>query len=302
MSTPCKVLAICVNWNGGEVLAETVSSLLDSQYQPLETVVVDNASSDESIRNLPDSVEKAILPSNLGYGGALNAIIRKRLEKAPADYFLLLNNDVQLRADTILNLVDFARDKGAAVFGPRIVRLDDTGRLEAAWGSVTWSHVLADFRGENARKDLPRWNETRLVELLLGSALLVQHEVFRSIGLFDERFFMYHEEVDFLYRARMHGIPTYFCPTAEVVHHGGYATRGSPLKKTFWVRRNTVYFLRKHNASIWQWGYFWITLLGSLIYNLATLQWARLATIWRGVREGLSGELPSTPSGKVVNR
>jgi len=299
VATPYAV--IVVTHDHAETLPACLDAVMALDPAPDDVVVVDNASCDGSIKNLPDSVKTTILPSNRGYGGALNTIIRARLEKNPPDYFLLLNNDVQLRTDTISNLVDFARDKGAAVFGPRIVRLDDTGRLEAAWGSVTWSHVLADFKGENARKDLRRWNETRSVELLLGSALLVQHEVFRSVGFFDERFFMYHEEVDFLYRARMKGIPAYFCPTAEVVHLGGYATRRSPLKKTFWVRRNTVYFLRKHDASSWQWGYFWITLLGSSFYNLATLQWARLATIWKGVREGLSRKVPSSHSEKIVS-
>ena len=249
MPSPDPVLAICINWNGERVLHKTVDSLLHCDYAALKVLVVDNASDDKSACSLPSTVEVMKLEANLGYGGAINAALRSHLDADSAPYFLLLNNDVLLAKDTLSRLIGFASDKGPGIFGPRIVQFEDSSRLEAAWGKVTWSHVLASYYGKNRRKIGARWNRMRQVELLLGSTLLVHRRIFEKVGLFDEAYFMYHEEVDFLFRARRSGFPIYYCPFTEVIHYGGHSTRRQPLKKTYWIRRNAVYFLRKHRAS-----------------------------------------------------
>ena len=288
MPTDESVLAICVNWNGGEILRQTVDSLLHSNYPGLEVLVVDNASTDDSLSLLPEAAGIVKLDTNLGYGGAINAVLRRYLRSDSPTYFLLLNNDVIVAEDTLSSLIEFARDKGSGVFGPRIVQFEDTSRLEAAWGKVSWSHVLARYEGKNASKTHGQWLQTRKVELLLGSALLVHRQILEDVGLFDEDFFMYHEEVDYLFRARRLGFPVYFCPFAEVIHRGAHSTRDQPLKKVFWIRRNAIYFLRKHHATVSQWVYFWTSLALSFLYNGLTLKWSRAATIWRAVREGLT--------------
>jgi GT2 family glycosyltransferase len=183
--------------------------------------------------------------------------------------------------------MEFAASKNTGVFGPRIVQFNNPAKLEAAWGKVSWSHVLAKYYGKNDLKTDARWEETRNVELLLGSVLLVHHEVFEEVGLFDERFFLYHEEVDFLYRTYRSGFPVFYCPFAEAIHHGAHSTRRQPLKKIFWVRKNAVYFLRKHNADSRKWIFFWSTLAMSLLYNTMRLRWSRVSTIWKAVKEGL---------------
>jgi GT2 family glycosyltransferase len=288
MSNPDKVLAICVNWNGRGVLRETVNSLLGSNYAGLDVLVVDNASTDDSITSLPGKVGVVRLETNLGYGGAINAVVRPLLETESASHFLLLNNDVILAEGAVSALIEYAKDKEPGVFGPRIVRFDAPGRLEAAWGKVSWSHVLARYYGKNANKNRSQWERFRQVELLLGSVLLVHRQIFEKVGLFDENFFMYHEEVDFLFRTRRSGFPVYYCPKAEVIHHGAHSTRQQPLKKVYWIRRNAIHFLRKHQANGLQWTYFWTTLVLSLLFNALALRWSRLATIFRAVKEGLA--------------
>lgn len=287
MATHEKVLAVCVNWNGRDVLFETIESLLRSSYKRLDIVVVDNASTDDSTSLLPPQVDVVRLETNLGYGGAINSVVGPALTTESATHFLLLNNDLILAEDTLTRLLGYARDKGPGVFGPRIVRFDKPGQLEAAWGKVTWSHVLAKYYGKNARKTDSRWRQNREVELLLGSTLLVHGQVFKKVGLLDEKFFMYHEEVDFLYRARRSGFPVHYVPSAEVRHHGAHSTRKEPLRKTYWLRRNAVYFLRKHKASTLQWTYFWATTFLSLLYNMLSLRWPKVRTIWSALREGM---------------
>lgn len=97
---------------------------------------------------------------------------------------------------------------------------------------------------------------------------------------------MYHEEVDFLYRAGCKGYPVYHCPSARAWHRGQHGTRDQPLQKVFWTRRNAVYFLRKHGAGMARWTYFFLTLCASLVYNLTLLRWPRARVICRGVKAG----------------
>jgi len=301
MSSPETVLAICVNWNGREVLAETLNSLLKSVGVQMKIVVVDNASTDDSIDLVPHGIEVTPRSNNDGYGAAINSIVEpfftgpKQQEMTPPTYFLLLNNDVVFEPDTVQRLVKFAETKDPGIFGPRVVQHDRPDHLEMAWGELTWSHVLARFEGKG-EKIGPRWDREEPVSLLLGSVLLVHRNVFKEIGFFDETFFMYHEEVDFLYRSQLAGISAYFCNGCQVKHRGGHSTRREPWKRIYWTRRNTVLFFRKHGGSTAHWLYFFATLKMSLFYNIIGLKWRRAGVILRAVRDGFTGrEGPGSP-------
>lgn len=283
------VLTVCVNWNGARVLESTLDSLLKSDYSWLRHLVVDNASSDGSPDLVPATIPVLRLDQNRGYAGGVNAAVeaveKGGVGKAP-DFFLLLNNDLRLASDCISRLVECARREGAAIAGPRIRQMRRPELLEAAWGEICWNHVVARYYGKNAEIGT-RWEQTCRVQLLLGSVLLVRRQVFEEIGPMDERFFMYHEEVDFLYRAGRKGFFICYCPGAEAFHLGGHSTREIPEQKTFWLRRNSVLFFKKHRPGTGAWMRFWITLCLSLAYNLGTLKWKRARAIWQGVAEGL---------------
>ncbi len=289
MPTLAKVLAVCVNWNGREVLPRTVDCLIRSEGVDLRILVIDNASRDGSADALPAPVQTLRLAENEGYAAALNAAVQAGGEGGPAwrpDYYLFLNNDVFFDSATISNLTAFAEREGPGVFGPKILLEACPDRLEAAWGEVSWGHVLARYHGKMASAEEPRWNRVQRVKLLLGCFFMAHRRVVHEVGPFDQRFFMYHEEVDFLYRADRLGFPIYYCPFARVVHRSGHASRRLPRKKAYWLRRNAVLFLKKHQAGAGKWMKFGATLLLSLGWNLARLQVGRAAAIWRGARDG----------------
>jgi GT2 family glycosyltransferase len=304
------VLAICVNWNGGEWLHRTVRSLLASSYRPLRLVVVDNDSTDGSFRNLPPGAEVVRMPDNSGYGGAINRIWQEVAsgQRREPHYYLLLNNDVLVTEDMLSRLVEFATTRERVICGPKILDWSDPGRLDMAYGYLKWNHVLSRFVGKKA-VDGPRWNMVRQVPLLQGSVLLLESSAVQEVGLFDEHYFMYHEEVDFLFRAGRLGYLAYYCPFATASHVGANSTRQTPLKKVFWTRRNTVYFMRKHRARPHQWARFVLTLTGSMIFNVAFLKLTRAATIVKGVYAGfcmpleeeLSQQVSRSNSGKPVS-
>ena len=291
MPTDQRVLAVCVNWNGRGVLRETLDALSLSLYSNLEILVVDNGSTDGSPSLIPNSVQLLSLTENRGFGGALNKVIRQVLVKnsgideSDSPYLLLLNNDVLVEPETVSQLMSIAQIQGPGIYGPKVLLQDNPQHLDAAWGHITWSHVLSSYRGKGAR-DGPRFNRFRKVQLLLGCAILVHPRVFRDVGVFDEKFFMYHEEVDFLYRAGRAGYPSFYCPQAQVYHWSGHSTRRSPLQKVYWTRYNSVLFLRKHGAGVLKWTYFGVTLIMSLLYNLVLLRWKRVSTIWNAVAKG----------------
>ena len=190
MSTNATVLAVCVNWNGQEVLSETLASLLKSDYPQLDLLVVDNASTDGSLDQIPSSVKTLRLAENRGYGSALNAAVRLVSDRQSAfqagslakpDYFLMLNNDMVLETEMVGELVQFAQRKGKGIFGPKILRYQEPNHLEAAWGRVDWSHVLAHYQGQGA-PDGPQWSHPQSAQLILGSALLISREVFHEVA------------------------------------------------------------------------------------------------------------------------
>ncbi len=287
------MLAVCVNWNGREVLSRAVDCLIRSRGVQLRILVVDNASDDGSADSLPADVEVLRLTKNEGYAAALNAAVEKtgRADQIwRPDYYLFLNNDVFFDPAAISSLAAFAELDKPGVFGPMVLLESHPQRLEAAWGEISWGHVLARYHGKLASADSPRWNRVRRVKLLLGCVLLAHRQVVQEVGPFDESFFMYHEEVDFLYRADQLGFPIYYCPFARVFHKSGHASGRLPQKKVYWLRRNAVLFLKKHRASGGKWVKFGATLLLSLIWNLARWEIDRAKAIWLGARDGLKDD------------
>lgn len=295
-----KVLAICVNWNGEEVLRETLDSLLSSNYPHLQVCVVDNASTDQSLevlKPLERDIDIVKLEENRGYGGGANTPVRRDLEKENDEvdrrsFFLICNNDLIFHHDAVSALVEAARRRPPGIFGPKVVRHSRPQQMEAISGRITWSHLAARFEGEgNSAESVA--GAPHAVQLLLGSALLIDRELFQRVGLFDESFFMYHEEVDLLYRAQKAGFPVFLCPSATVEHRDGHSTRGKPELKTYWTRRGSAIFMRKHAWKARQWLWFGLTLSGSLLFNLMTGRTRRLKAIWQGVWDGLAADRPN---------
>ncbi|GAB4237156.1 MAG: glycosyltransferase family 2 protein [Acidobacteriota bacterium] len=310
MQAAADLLVIVVNWNGRDLLPELVHSLRAS-CPDCPVIVADNASTDGSaawLRREAPEVHLLELPANRGYAGGINAAIQHASELLRAgpepNWYLLLNNDVRLNTETVPRLRRSAERFGPGIYGPRVILADRPDRTEATWGEITWGPALARFYGKE--QPFQGDSEPRRVPLLLGCALLVHRKVFERCGLFDEGYFLYHEELDFLYRARRAGFPVVYCPDAFVWHRGGYSSRRQAEFKTFWTRRNTVLFLRKHRPGVAAWSRFLPAAAGSIVYSLLTLRISRARAMVAGYRAGWKAALtepPATaPRGKPADR
>jgi len=287
-----RVGVVVLDWNGArDTLAAVASVVADRGDVDLDVIVVDNASREpvlDEVRRRHPAVRTVANPRNEGYAGGNNEGIRLALD-AGAEFVLVLNNDAVLRPGAIRALVDTARaDPAIAAVGAKILCAEDPSRLWLGWGEISWRQSLVRLVGAGA-PDGPRWSGARDVPWVSGCAILLARRALERIGLFDEEYFAYHEEVDWCARAREAGLRVVWQPAAVVLHRG-QASSGGPVyvsRRQYLAARNMVRFVRAHGTPA-QRARFWAFLGGTL-----PLQWMRRALTGEqeGVRLKVAGVL-----------
>lgn len=233
-----QVSVVIPNYNGRLYLRECLESLRHQTYVDNEVIIIDNASSDDPYDWIKED-EKLIfkrLDKNYGFSKAVNIGI----QMAKGDYILLLNNDTVIEPDFIEQLVRVI-EQDHHIFGvsSKMIAytnheiMDDAGDEYTALG---WAYKRGDG------KSVEQFKESKRVFSACAGAALYRKEIFQEIGLFDESFFAYMEDVDISYRARIYGYYNIYCPDAKVYHIGS-ATSGSKYNdfKVKLAARNNVY-------------------------------------------------------------
>ena len=236
MGASASLALVVVNYNTGELLTRCLGSAFASAGDAsIEAVVVDNRSHDgsamEAVRRHPQ-VRLIQNDSNRGFAAAVNQGIRA----TSAPFILLLNPDAEILAGTLEGLLKVARDRPkAGAIGPLVRDPDGTvypsarkvPNLTEALGHSFLGLFLADHRFSRAytMADWDRASE-RAVEWVSGSCMLIRRAALDRVGLMDEGYFMYVEDVDLCTRLGAAGWEVLFSPELEVVHVGGVSTRG----------------------------------------------------------------------------
>jgi len=248
---------IIVNWNTRDILAQCLSSIY--LYPPegtFEIWVVDNASDDSSIEMLKSNFPEVRLienTQNVGFAHANNQAIRA----GDGEYVLLLNPDTKVSAGMFNALLNFLRahpDVGAV--GPKTLNPD--GSLQTSCYPFPtllrefWRLLHFDKLKPYGTYSMQRWDTitSREVDVLLGACLLISKDVLDEIGLFDENYFMYTEEVDLCYRIRQSGKHNYWVPQASIIHHGGQSTKQAATAMFLQLYKSKLQFFRKHYGKI----------------------------------------------------
>ena len=199
-----RVVAVIVHWSRAEDTLGCVAALAG---EGVEIVVVDNGSHEPIAPLLATRAPHVTCvrnAENLGYAGGANTGFRHALEHG-ADVVLLLNDDARVAPGaTAAALAVLARDPQVAAVGAKVVTREDPSRLWLAWGRVTYRQSLVALVGADA-PDGPAFAVERDVEWIAGCAMWFRASALAAIGLFDEEFFAYHEEVDWCARAREGG-------------------------------------------------------------------------------------------------
>ncbi len=222
------VEAMVLAYKSKDYISPCLQSLLDQDWPNLKITVLDNASGDgtaDFVRRTFPGIEVLESPTNLGFAAGHNLLF----ERTRADHVVLLNHDAVARRDMIAELVAAAEalPRGAA-FGAKM-RMRRCPTILNSTGIVMCEGGFAVDR-DIGRPDLDPRAEPERVFAVCGGALLLRGAVLRRIGGFDPTFFMYVEDVDWCWRARIAGHEVYYVPSAVAVHdwHGDMAAAGKP--------------------------------------------------------------------------
>ncbi|MBI2912213.1 MAG: glycosyltransferase family 2 protein [Chloroflexi bacterium] len=259
---------IIVNYNVREHLSNCLRSVLDSEGLRPSVTVVDNASSDGSVAMVRSQFPRvAVLASavNGGFAYANNLGLRQVDRDHPAvddpPYVLILNPDTQVAPHSLARLVGFLDGHPeAAVVGPKLVRAD--GSLDLACRRSFPTPAVSLYRLSGLSRFFPRsrrfarYNLTYLdpdqtaeVDSVAGACMLVRRAVIAAVGGFDERFFMYGEDLDWSLRMKAQGWKVYYYPGVVVRHLKGESSRRSAARATQAFYESMLLFYRKHYAA-----------------------------------------------------
>jgi N-acetylglucosaminyl-diphospho-decaprenol L-rhamnosyltransferase len=252
---------VVVNMNGGDEVRGCVKSVFESAGDiRMEVVVVDNNStdgSDEAIGRAFPQIRLIRNDSNRGFPAAANQGMRA----TDAQFVLLINPDAEIQGGTLEGFLKVARDRPKAGAIGALTRNPDGSVYPSARRVPTLTQglfhtLLAPFRPDNRwsrayrMADWDRRSERR-VDWVSGSSLLLRRTALNEVGIFDERFFMYVEDMDLCTRMRKAGWEVWFSPELEIEHIGGTATAGK-RRMTLEHSRSIYQYFVKHQSSGWK--------------------------------------------------
>jgi len=283
---------VIVNWNGERFLPNLLQSIRDSDAS--RTIVIDNSSTDRSLEILAGSAGIELVQNkvNLGFGAAANQGIR--MSSTP--YVLILNADIQALPASIDLLEEFLeKQHDAAVAAPQLLFPDK--RIQPSCRSFPTINGLflyfsyldhlfpsryrwkEDQHGKNTETDQP-----------MGAALMFRRSVLEQVGFFDERFFMYMEEVDLCKRIKDAGWKVYYCPEAKMIHDAGGSTGQDWERSQRNFFESLIRYFHKHHATGVQTGMLKCTLAVALFLRSIVLLFAgrlRQSKFFLGMSSGI---------------
>jgi N-acetylglucosaminyl-diphospho-decaprenol L-rhamnosyltransferase len=270
--SPTRLLVVIVNYRTPALTIDCLHSL-KSEVQNLpgtHVVVSDNASGDNSVEEISAAITKenwqnwvSFMPldRNGGYAYGNNAVIQKALESAnPPQYILLLNPDTIVRPKALEVLVNFMDENlKVGIAGSRLEDPDTTPQCSAFRFHTIQSELDNGLRLGIVTKLLSKWviappvsDENCVTDWVAGASMIVRREVFESIGLLDEKYFMYFEEEDFCLAANKAGWPCWYVPASRVVHLVGQSSGVTDTKKPpkrlpgYWFDSRKRFFVKNY--------------------------------------------------------
>ena len=275
---------IIVSWNTRDLLAQCLESALNdiraSSHLNIETLVIDNASGDDSVHMVQERFPWVrLIPNreNIGFAAANNQAIRQ----SHGRYVLLLNPDTEVKPGALAGLVDFmeAHPEAGAV-GARTLNPDGTLQTSCypapTLSRELWRLLHLDMLWPYGTYRMAAWdiNKPREVDSLLGACLLLRAAALDQIGVLDEDYFIYSEEVDLCYRLQKANWRLYWAPQAQIIHYGGQSTQQAAAEMFLQLYRGKLLYFYKHHGWLAAQLYKLILLISALVrLLLSPLSW-----------------------------
>ena len=287
-----RVAVVILNWNGEKMLREFLPDVV-RHSTGAEIVVADNASTDGSLQMLEREfpmVRRIVLDRNHGFAQGYHLA----LEQVDAEFYLLLNNDVQVGADWLSPLVEYMdKNPHVAACQPKLLCHWDRTRFEYAGASGgyidAWGYPYCRGRVMGTvEEDKGQYDEPASLLWATGAALMIRREAYWQAGGLDGRFFAHQEEIDLCWRLRSRGYGIACVPQSKVWHVGGGTLPKDSPHKTYLNFRNNLLLLYKNLPSerleTVMRVRFWLDALASVQF-LLTGKWGSFLAVWRGRRD-----------------
>ncbi len=246
-----KVAVVILNWNGVEMMRRFMPTVVKYSQDDATIYVADNCSSDDSLQMLGKEfpgVRTIVLDKNWGFADGYN----KALAQIDAEYFVLLNSDVEVTPNWLKPIIEFmdSRDDVAAC-QPKLLSYFHKGQFEyaGAAGGFIDKYGYPFCRGrlfDVVEKDVGQYDERKELFWATGACLVIRSDDYNKVGGLDGRFFAHCEEIDMCWRLRLLGRKIYCIPESVVYHWGGGTLPKTNSRKTFLNFRNNLTMLYKN--------------------------------------------------------
>ena len=239
------VSIIILNYNAGQILLDCFESVIKTNYDNFEIIIVDNASEDKGYRKCKEKFERTRIienGKNLGYCEGNNIGIKN----AKGEFVVILNPDTTVEPCWLNELFSAYNKYGEALYQPKHLSLKEksiimsTGNMMNVFGF--------GYAREKGKKDVNQHDTIEQIGYASGTCLFVPISVFDKVGLLDPFIFLYHDDLDFGWRSAQIGIKSYYVPSSIIYHAESYSLRWNS-EKFFWLERNRKYCLLTHYSK-----------------------------------------------------
>ncbi len=255
MTSYPRVAVVILNWNGKHHLEQFLPSVTRSVYPNLEIIVGDNASSDGSVSFLETAYPDIRIirnKENYGFAGGYNAV----LSQVEADYFVLLNSDVEVTPDWIGPVIGLMEsDHRIAAAQPKLLAFENRTQFEYAGAGGGFLDALGYpfCRGrifDTVEQDHGQYNDETEVFWATGAALFIKSSCWKEVSGLDADFFAHMEEIDLCWRLKNRGYRIMYCGRSTVYHLGGGTLNAESPYKTYLNFRNNLVMLQKNMGAV----------------------------------------------------
>jgi GT2 family glycosyltransferase len=277
---PIDLSVIIVSWNAKDCLIGCLRSLLpELSFCRSEIIVVDNASTDGTAREIAEHFPQTIIiqnEHNIGFARANNLAIAR----AQGKWLCLMNPDVLILKGCIQNLCNYlAEHQEVGIAGPKVLNSDGHAQRSAMGFPSIWNSLCRALALDSLFPKIAflngflmrhfQFDRIASVDVLNGCFWIVARNALEQVGVLDERFFMYAEDIDWCRRFHQKGYKVIFLPTAEIIHYGGKSSSQDPLRFYVEKQRANLQYLRKYHSAPVYWIFCFFIILHHLIRILA---------------------------------